>query len=108
MTADATELAEVAGRRVLELSRRMAQAAVEADWEAVARLHRERDPVLRHLCESRLLARERLEALLREVLALDRATAVHVEAAREAVRLALERAGRGRRAVRAYHGTSRG
>ena len=102
------ELAEHAARRVLDLTRKMAEAAAARDWEAVARLHRERDPVLRHLCESNLLGRERLEKVLRQVLAMDRETALRVELAREETRLALQRFGRGRRAVEAYHGTVRG
>lgn len=96
-----------AGELVLRLSRQMREAAREGGWERLAELHAQREPVLRALCEGRLLARDRLREVLEQVLELDRETVARVLAARDEAQMALRHLGRGREAVAAYAGPLR-
>jgi len=93
-----------AGEHVLRLSRQMREAARTGAWEHLAELHVQREPVLRALCEGRLLPGERLRVVLERVLELDRETVACVLAAREEAQAALRRLSRGREAVAAYAG----
>ena len=97
-----------AGEHVLRLSRQMHEAARDGAWARLAALHEQREPALRALCEGRLVGPDRLRAVLEAVLEADRETVALVMAAREDARAALARLGRGRHAIGAYHGASRG
>jgi len=92
-----------AGEHVLRLSRQMHEAARDGAWARLAALHEQREPALRALCEGRLVAPDRLRAVLEAVLEADRETVALVMAAREDAQAALRRLTAGRRAVGAYH-----